>query len=195
MTHAFADFNGFEIFFLLCAVVGGFFVLVRLVLQFLGADTHVDGDLDVDMNIDAHHADSDVGFKLLSVHGLTSFLMMFGLVGLALYRQSKVGFLGSLIGACLAGLASVWVIGRLFALFNRLQSSGTLPTSQAVGCTGTVYLNIPAGGTGRVTINFHNRLREFDAVARDGGGELLTGTPIKVVQVHSNVLVVEKLSE
>jgi hypothetical protein len=193
MMEAFAGLNGFEMFFLLCAVVGGFFVLVRLVLQFLGADADVDGDFDVD--IDADHADSDVGFKLLSMHGLTSFLMMFGLVGLALYRQSGVGFFGSLLGACVAGLAAVWVIGRLFALFGRLQSSGTLPISLAVGCSGTVYLKIPAGGTGRVTIDFHNRLREFDAVAKENGIELPTGTPIKVVQVHASVLVVEKLAE
>lgn len=196
MADAFASLNGFEIFLLLCAVVGGFFVVVRLVMQFIGAnfDGDADFDVDIDTDFDVNHVDSDLGFKLLSLHGLSAFLMMFGLVGLALYRQSGAGFLGSILGACLAGLASVWVIGRLFALFSSLQSSGTLQTSMAVDCTGTVYLKIPAGGTGRVTINFHKRLREFDAVAK-GGGELLTGTPVKVVQVNANILVVEPITE
>jgi len=190
MSDAFANLNGFEVFYLLCAIVGGFFVLVRLVMQFVGAGIDTDADLD----LDGHHTDSDVGFKLLSLHSLTSFLMMFGLVGLALYRQSEVGFVTSIVGASLAGMISVWVIGRLFALFSGLQSSGTLATAQAVGSTGTVYLTIPAGGTGRVTINFQNRLREFDAVVK-GGGELPTGTPVKVVQVNANVLVVEPLAD
>lgn len=190
MANAFSNLNGFEIFFLLCAIVGGFFVLARLIMQFVGAGVDVDADVD----IDAHHVDSDVGFKLLSMHSLTSFLMMFGLVGFALYRQSGVGFVGSIAGACIAGLAAVWIIGRLFALFSRMQSSGTLKTEQAIGSSGTIYMKIPAGGTGRVTINFQNRLREFDAVASDSA-ELPTGTPVRVVQVKSNVLVVEKNAE
>jgi len=186
VANAFSSFNGLEIFFLLCAVVGGFFVAFKLVLQFMGADA------DVDTDIDAHHADSDIGFKLLSLHGLTSFLMMFGLVGLALYRQSQVGVVVAMVGAVAAGLASVWVIGRLFAFAARMQSSGTLPTSAAVGSTGTVYLGIPQGGRGRVTVSFRGRLREFDATCADGA-PLATGTPVRVVRVDANVLVVEKI--
>jgi len=194
MTDAFSAMNGQEIFFTICAVVGGFFVLVKLVLQFVGADTDMDTDLDIDADsgIDIHHVDSDMGFKLLSLYGLTSFLMMFGLVGLALYRQSHAGFVVSLAGGTAAGFASVWVIGRLFALIGRLQSSGTLDTATATGSTGTVYLTIPAGGTGRVTINFKGRLREFDAMAASGE-QLATGTPIRVARVDASLLVVEPI--
>lgn len=192
VSNAFSGMNGLEIFFLICAVVGGFFVVVKLVLQFVGADTDIDTDIDSDIGVDIHHADSDVGFKLLSIYGLTSFLMMFGLVGLALYRQSHAGFLVALVGGTAAGLAAVWVIRRLFALVGRLQSSGTLDTASAAGSSGTVYLNIPPGGTGRVTINFKGRMREFDAMAADSGS-LPTGTPIRVVRVDATVLVVEKI--
>lgn len=190
MANAFSNLNGFEIFFLLCAVVGGFFVLVKLVMQFIGADAEIETDLDT--GIDAQHADPDIGFKALSMHGLTSFLMMFGLVGLALYRQNRAGMVLSILGASAAGLASVWVIGRIFASVSRLQSSGTLATASAVGSTGTVYLTIPKGGTGRVSINFRGRLREFDASSADGEA-LASGTPIRVVRVDASVLVVEKL--
>jgi membrane protein implicated in regulation of membrane protease activity len=190
MVNAFANLNGFEIFFLLCAVVGGFFVLVKLIMQFIGADADIDTDLDA--GVDAQHVDSDIGFKALSMHSLTSFLMMFGLVGLALYRQSHAGMVLSILGASVAGLASVWVIGRIFASVGRLQSSGTLATASAVGSTGTVYLNIPKGGTGRVSINFRGRLREFDASSADGE-MLASGTPIRVVRVDASVLVVEKI--
>lgn len=187
-----ADFNGMEIFFLVCAVVGGFFVVVKMILQLAGGETGA--DVDHDISIDAHHSDSDVGFKLLSLHGLTSFLMMFGLVGLALYRQSRAGLLISLAGATFAGLGTVWVIGKLFQLAGRMQSSGTLAASFGVlASTGTVYLTIPKGGTGRVTVNVRNRLREFDAVEINGE-ELPTGTAVQVIDVSGNVLVVKNVS-
>ena len=190
MVMLFGDFNGLEICFLICAILGGFFVVVKFILQFVGGDVDAGGHFDGDIGGDGDHADSDVGFRLLSLQGLSSFFMMFGLVGLALYRQSQVGVLLSIIGAVIAGLLSVWLIGKLFQGASALQSSGTQQTVNAVGCTGTVYLTIPAEGTGRISLNFHNRLREFDAVEKHGTA-VPTGTPIRVVDVQANVLVVE----
>lgn len=189
MLKAFSDFNGLEIFFLACAIIGGFFVIVKLVLQFIGGDADVDVSVD-DIDIGTEHMDSDAGFRILSLHGLTAFFMMFGLVGLALYRQSHMGLIISTIGAVAAGMVSVWAIGKLFQGTSRLQSSGTLKTTDAVSCTGTVYLTIPEGGRGQVTINFRNHLREFSATEKNGA-EVPTGTPIRVVQVNANILVVE----
>ena len=188
MVKAFSDFNGLEFFFLACALIGGFFVVVKLFMQFVGGDT--DTNVDVDTGVDAGHVDSDIGFRLLSMHGLSAFFMMFGLVGLALYRQSQAGVVISIIGAVAAGIISVWVISKIFQGALQMQSSGTLKTSDAVGSTGTVYLSIPKGGTGRVSLNFQNRLREFDATWQNGI-EVPTGTPIRVVQVNANILVVE----
>ena len=185
-----SGFNGIEIFFLICAIVGSFFVVVKMIMQFMGGDAETDFDTDMDIDAGGGHTDSDVGFKILSLHSMSAFLMMFGLVGLALYRQNQAGFVIALIGGCVAGLAAVWVIGKLFQMAGRLQSSGTLPTARALGSTGTVYLTIPEQGTGRVNISFENRLREFDAVAQDGKA-IPTGTAIRVVQVNANVLVVE----
>lgn len=184
MQGAFSNLSGFEIFFAICAIVGGIFVLVRFVMQVTGAG----GDLD----LDAQHIDADASFGLLSVHGLTSFFMMFGLVGFALYRQSQVGATLAMVGAAAAGLASVWLIGRLFRGILRLQASGTQQTADAVGSEGSVYLRIPAGGTGKVMINFNNRLREYDAI-HTGAEDLATGARIRVVRISGNVLVVEKL--
>jgi hypothetical protein len=192
VEKAFSSFNGLEIFFLICAVTGGFFVVFKLITLFLGGDTGSDIGMDGggDVDIDMHHADSDVGFKFLSVHGFSAFLMMFGLVGLALYRQSGAGMFFSIAGAVLAGLGAVWVIGKLFQGAGRLQSSGTLDISVAVGCTGTVYLSIPEGGVGRVSLNVKNHLREYDA-AEVNKAEVRTGTPVRVVGVNANVLTVE----
>jgi membrane protein implicated in regulation of membrane protease activity len=186
MGNVFSGFNALEYFFLICAVIGGFFVLLRLIMLMAGGHTDIDSGID----IDAGHADSDVGFHFLSLHGLSSFFVMFGLVGLALYRQSRAGAAASVVGAVAAGLVTVWVIFRIFQWAMSLQSSGNISIEDAVGSTGIVYLNIPPGGIGRVTVNLSNHLREFDAMEKDGL-ELATGNPVHVVKVNANVLIVE----
>jgi hypothetical protein len=82
MENAFSNYNSLEIFFVVCAVAGGFFVLVKLFLQVTGAGMETDAGAGVDtpFDVNGHHADSDAGFKFLSLHGLSSFFMMFGLV-------------------------------------------------------------------------------------------------------------------
>ncbi|MBU0674103.1 MAG: NfeD family protein [Proteobacteria bacterium] len=196
MDQGFSGFTGLETFYLVCAGIGTIFVVFKLVMQFLGGDTDTDPDLGGiggDMEIVDHHVDSDLGFRFLSLQGFSAFLMMFGLVGLALSRQSNSGALVSLPGAVVAGLAAVWVIGKLFHGAYRLQSSGTLTNTGLVGCTGTVYLTLPEGGKGRVNINHNNRQREFDAIAGDGGG-IPTGTLIRVTAVQGNVVTVAAIN-
>ena len=186
MTKLFEQFNGVEVFFLICAVVGGIFVIIRFIVQFIGVDH------DVDTDFDGHHADSDLGFKILSLHSLTSFLMMFGLVGLAFYRNTKFGIFFSILCAIAAGIAIVWFIGKLFLLAKKLQSSGTITIDDTIGAQGKVYLTIPGDGVGRVMITVNKSLREFDASSNDDK-EISTGTPIRVVWVDGNILVVERI--
>jgi membrane protein implicated in regulation of membrane protease activity len=193
MGQFFSQFSAMEIFFIICAIVGGFFVIVKFVMQFIGLDSDSGHDLNVDShNIDAHHSDSDVGFHVLSLHGITSFLMMFGLVGLAMYRQSSMGIMMSLIGAVIAGCASVWIIGKVFMLASKMKSSGTISIDNTVGTQGKVYMHIPEKGSGRVLVTVNNSLREYDATSNNGMA-IDTGTPIRVVWVDGNLLVVEKI--
>ena len=189
MDKALSNFTGLEIFFFICAVIGGSLFFIRLVLQLIGADHDVDTDFDV--GNDAGHGDADISFKLLTMHGLTAFFMMFGLVGIALFRQSGAGAFVSISGGTAAGFATVWVIGKLFSSAKKLQSSGTVDIIGAIGCEGTVYTTIPANGTGSVQIIIKNRLREFDASSHTKE-ELKTGEKIKVVWVNGNILTVEK---
>jgi membrane protein implicated in regulation of membrane protease activity len=195
VSSFFSSLNGLEIFFLICATAGGILFLVKLIMQFVaGADhdfDHGDGDVGHADASDAH-ADSDVSFKVLSLHGITSFFMMFGLVGFALYRESRVGALLAIVGALAAGCASVWVIARLFSTMFKLQSSGTLDIMSTVGAEGSVYVTIPENGQGAVMVSVKNRLREYEAVSQDKQ-EIKSGTRIRVVWVNGNILVVEKV--
>ena len=193
MNTFFSQYSGMETFFFICAFVGGFFVLMKFAMMFMGFDHDVAHDFDSGGHgIDAHHSDSDAGFHVLSLYGISSFLMMFGLVGLAMYRQNSFGILMSLAGAVIAGSASVWIIGKIFFMFNKFKSNGTISIDSTVGSQGKVYMKIPEKGVGRVLINAKNSLREYDASTNDAKG-IETGTPIRVIWVDGNVLVVERI--
>lgn len=199
MAEWFTALDAMEVLFLLCALAGGLPLIVMFIMQVVGAghDADMDYDSDFDMEVDGadvgHSADfADLSFKFMSFKGLTSFLMMFGLVGFPLYRQNHFGPWISIAGGVVAGLLSVWVMSRLFKSFSKLQSSGTMQTARAVGSKGEVYLTIKEGTTGMVTINFQDRLREFEAVSVNGK-ELKTGTRVEVVEVSGSTLVVREI--
>ena len=66
----------------------------------------------------------------------------------------------------------------------------------AVGCTGTVYLRIPAHeqGAGKVLINLQDRTIELEAVT--SGEEIPTGTQIVVCRMAENEIVqVERIHD
>lgn len=184
MTEWFASHNGVEQMFLLCALLGGTILILRLILTIAGIDGH-GGDMD------AAHASSEHGFQILTIHGISSFFAMFGVVGYTLYHNASFGMLIALAGAVVAGALAVWIIQRIFMGMLRLQSSGTLGLDAAIGSEGAVYLTVSKEG-GRVQINFANRLREFEAVSADGA-TIPTGTAIRVQGVSANTLVVSPI--
>jgi membrane protein implicated in regulation of membrane protease activity len=176
--------------FLFCALVGGIIFVIRMILMVIGLSDHDvhDGGLD---HVDGH-GDSDVSFKLFSLHGLTCFFMMFGLVGLGLSRQFWVpDVIAAAIGT-IAGLFTFWIIAKLFSGMSKLQSDGTLKLSNAIGQQGKVYLTIPAEGTGQVQVSFQGRLMIYDAISANKE-EINTGDQIVVIDIAGgNILVVEK---
>lgn len=178
-----------------CAIVGGVLFGLKTILQFVGGDIDGGTDIDVDV-IDGDLGDSDLGFKMLSLHGLTAFLLMFGLAGRASLLDGKThGFVAVGIGSAV-GVFSVWLIAWLFRVASKLQSSGTVELGEAKGKEGVVYLGIPAGETGKVQITVAGRLKVLDAQAADAHAELKTGTPIVVTRVHAGeLLIVEPISE
>ncbi|MCB0221770.1 MAG: hypothetical protein KDH09_18885 [Chrysiogenetes bacterium] len=190
------NLSGLDQFFALCAAVGGALFVVQLFLQFVvghdsdGLDADFDGDVDADFD-DGGHDGADKSFKLLSLQGMTAFFMMFGLVGLALHRQSLTTEPVAVAGGTLAGLGTTWIMGRLFNFMKGMQSSGTMKMSDAIGREGSVYLGIPEGGTGKVQVSVSGHLSTFDAIS-DNKSAIETGSAVRVVRVvNEHVLVVE----
>lgn len=193
-------------------IIGGTFFVLRMLLLLVGGgmgfhafDTHFGGDIHVDhdIHLDASHADtssdhspsdSDLSFRLLTLQGMTAFFMMFGLVGLALLK-ANLSIPVTLAGGTIAALVAVRVIGFMFEQMKHLQSDGTLDIRNAVGQSGSVYLTIPAQGTGQVQIPVQGALRIFDA-ASTGEQIIPTGEMVRVTGlVDGNTLVVERIAE
>lgn len=182
-----------EIIYWVSTIVGGTLFLLRLGMMLIGGGVGDDG-LDTaleDAGSGGH--DADISFKLLSVQGLTSFFMMFGLVGLALLK-ANLHILVTLIGGMAAGLVTVAVTGLIFTQMRRLQTEGTINIQNTVGTEGNVYLTIPKDGTGQVQLIAQGSLKIFDATSNNKN-LIATGDRVRVIGVASgNTLIVEKVN-
>ena len=204
-----------EYIYLACAIAGAVIFLIRMILMLVGGLGDTDGDVgDVgsmdgadfgDMgdfgNVDAADIDhggfgiedTDASFNVLSIQGVSSFIMMFGIVGLAFARMAIHPVLSFLTGVA-AGSFTVWVVSLVFKGMIRLQSDGTMKLQNAIDQTGTVYLSIKANDIGKVEIVIQGALQVLDAVSKDGSA-IKTGEQVKVVEIRDTQLVVVPINE
>lgn len=167
--------SGTESAFMLCALVGTlFFVLRAGMMVFAGFGAADIDDLDpTEAPAGAHHSghleDSDPAFKLFSINSLTDFFMMFGWIGLAAYKQFQLGAGVSVLLAFAAGLATMAATGLIFKAVLGLQTTGSrFEAAKVVGLPAAVYARIPAGGRGQIRVSHEGLTRTLDALAEDG---------------------------
>ena len=99
--------------------------------------------------------DSAFVFEMITLQGIISFIMMFGLVGLGV-SQSDAYSLMAVGAGTVAGLASMYVMG-IFKLFKSMEDDGTVDYANSIGAKGTVYLTIPEDGQGQVQVSYQMR--------------------------------------
>jgi hypothetical protein len=196
MAAFWSDASVLDKIFFICATLGGMLFIARTALMFLGGDTGLDLDIDMDVGDVDIGGDSDASFNLLSIQSLTVFFLFFGLAGLSLHRSLGLNQLaaGGVLSVCVGtgvGLAGVWLIGVIMSYMAMLQSSGTMNLSNAIGESGTVYLHISAGGTGKVEATIQGRLLVMDAVAEDKEADFKTDDRVVVVDIVNDTLVVK----
>ncbi|MBT3318811.1 MAG: hypothetical protein HN948_08040 [Clostridia bacterium] len=155
------------------------------------ADFEVEGDFDADgESFEPSSAAS--GFRFFTVRGIVAFFCIFGWTGAALY-DTNLADVWVVILAVLAGFLAMFVIGLMFFGVRKLQSSGNIKYSNAIGKTASVYIPIPPQrqGTGKVMVNVQERLTEADAIT-DEQTKIGTGEKVKITGTVGTTLIVKR---
>jgi len=183
--------TGIDVFFAAMAVIGTILFTIYFALVLLGGVA--EGLADAIPFVDASfELDAEGVFHMLTIQGLLSFMMMFGIFGLAV-SQGDYGALPAITAGSIAGIASMWVVGKVFQAIAGLETDGTVVHNQAHGAKGTVYRTIKPGQSGQVQVEFQDALRTCEAVAEDETLTIETGNFILVVGNIAEVLVVRPL--
>ncbi|MGY8702291.1 MAG: hypothetical protein ACKVHH_06245 [Candidatus Poseidoniales archaeon] len=179
------DVTGLDLLFASAALIGGILFIAWFFLLMVGglAGGILDGvGIDVDMG-------ADLSFKAFTFQGIIAFILMFGLVGLALSRSDQ-GDMMALFAGTVAGGASMWSMGKMFQAFHSVQSSGNMNIENAVGQDGTVYMRIKPGEVGQIQVTIQGALRTLDAIASDASLYIKTGATITVEKIVAGRMVV-----
>jgi len=112
---------------------------------------------------------------------VASFLTFFGLVGLWGHQNDWTPAMSAGAGL-VAGMAMMVLVAWVMLQYRKLDSSGTVDPSGAIGGTAVVYLTIPAEGSGRgkITVSLQGRTHEFQATTT--GPTLPTGAEVRVLR-------------
>lgn len=163
--------------FALIAIPATAIMLVQalLLLVGVGLDTDIDGDGVPDADVDHD------GLGLISIRSIVAFFSVGGWAGFVA-DAGKLPLAVSILIALTAGVLALLGITLLFKSVYKLQGEGNLSIENAVGKTGKVYLPIPPGGNGKVTVLLQERLTELDAVSEDKN-VLSTGESVIIVSV------------
>ncbi len=188
-----------KVFYVLAALSTTVFV-VNFVMSLFGHDS--DSDAGVDADADMHsdfHADGGHGGGLshiFSFKAIIAFLMGASWCGVSALRSGwalPIVIIASLVAGGLVMVATAYML----SLFLRLQQDNTLTMDKTVGCTGEVYLTVPAGMAtgGQVEILVNNSYKTFEAVT-DDAQPLRPHCKILVLDVlEDNVLLVARMPE
>jgi len=185
------DISGIDVFFAAMAVIGTILFIIYFALVLIGgvADGIADAIPFLDVNFEM---DAEGVFHMLTIQGLLSFMMMFGIFGLAV-SQGDYGALTAIAAGTITGLASMWMVGKVFQAIAGLETDGTVAHNQAHGAKGTVYRTIKPGQSGQVQVEFQDALRTCEAVAEDDTLAIETGKFIVVTGNIAETLVVKPL--
>ena len=158
------------------------------------SDTSGIGDADGDFSADdvGDIGGTDFGIlKIFSLQGVMIFFCVFGWAAIILIGAGAHTAI-ALVSAFLLGFLAMYGVARLLYLFSRLGQNGTFDTRNLLGAKATVYVPIPAKGTGRgkVTVALSERFLEYEAET-DGESLIPTGVSVRVVDVRGETLVVE----
>ena len=185
------DFNLTEKILLSIGLLFSLIFLLQMVLSLFGADHDSDASGHSDVSVSD---DAGIPFQFITLKNMVAFFAIFGWTGLLCMQSGMAPWL-SLLLAVLGGLVMMTIMASLVYFMSKLADDGTIDSTRAVGCTGDVYLIIPAkrAGQGKIHIKVQGRLVEYQAVT-DDEADIPTGSVIRVISMLSDkVFIVTKI--
>lgn len=190
-----------ETVYLVCLLVGGFFVILSLLG---GADTDLDADfdadVDLDLDFDGGEVDGDVGadtgagvgfVDLLSIRALFLFMAFFGLTGTIFSWLGSAALTTALYAVAMglvAGLGGNYVIKKLGA-----EVSSSIGTRDLKGRTARVVMPFEPGERGKILLEAKGSQFQMIAQAFEGAEESFqSGDEVVVVRLDGPVAEVIK---
>jgi hypothetical protein len=159
--------------------------IIQTVLTFIGADAS-DG-LQPDFHGDFDGADSP--FQLFSLRNLINFLLGFSWTGISFFGSISNPVL--LISLSIAiGCLFVFLFFLIIKQVQKLEEDNSFKISNTLNKTAEVYLTIPARktGKGKIMISINGAFHELDAMTETDS--IPSGTPVKVVKIENNDLII-----
>ncbi len=156
-------------------------------------DVNMDADVDVDVHadIDLHAGDIEAGsaadavettavFRMLSIRAVLAFLTLFFWAA-AMHHDAGTSLTWAIAYGTFWGLGAFVVVALAMNLMRKLAETGNPRLQTCVGTRGTVYLDIPADGTGEARVTVSGVVSHVKA-RTDDGKPLKAGTQIQVVR-------------
>jgi hypothetical protein len=177
-------------------------LLIQIVMMLLGMEAGSHADVDGAGFHDIHdvhgpeadHEAGGVAFTFVSIRSLIAFGTLFSWAG-TLYLAGGTHAILAILFSFLWGLAGMFAVSVLLYYLLRMQETGNVDLWKAIGENGTVYINIPADGVGKVRLKVDKTLSFVNAQSK-GGKPLLAGTSVKVVGVlDARTLEIEPLDK
>ena len=174
----------------------GIFALVVFIIQTalaLFGVLEVDGDMDLEADVDTESKGGSFFFELFTVRNLLAFLTGLSWTTLGLLKMGVWAAIAFPVGF-MVGSFLVWLNGLVLAGIGLLNSKGNIDISKAVGRTGQMSLGISgdAGDLGKVTFAISGRRVEL--LARSSGGTpIRRHSWVRIVELRGDTAVVEPL--
>lgn len=139
------------------------------------------------------HGDEAVTFTFVSIRSLIAFGTLFSWAG-TLYLAGGTPSILAILYSAVWGLAAMFAVSYLLFWLLRQQERGNASVWSAIGEQGTVYMDIPEAGAGKIRVLVSGAISFVNARSRDGHA-LAAGTKVRVVGVVNDTMVeVEMIS-
>jgi hypothetical protein len=181
------------------------FCTTLLIWQLVSMGAGLDGDAGPDVgdgpadhSVDpeqdgGHRGSGAAGFSLVSVRSCVAFGTLFSCAG-TLYLMQGTRVALALLYSLAWGVGAMFLVAYLMFRLLKLQEVGNISLWTAVGQKGTVYLNVPPDGFGKVRVMVGGTISVVNARSADSG-PMLAGTQITVIDVFNENTVLIKSAE